>query len=74
VGATETLASFDGISGNDAAGQWTLFLADLSAGDQSTLVSWSVDITTVPEPSSLALGALGLLVLAGVRKKFDFGK
>ena len=74
VGATETLASFDGISGSDAAGQWTLFLADLSAGDQSTLVSWSVDITTVPEPSSLALGALGLLVLAGVRKKFDFGK
>jgi hypothetical protein len=64
VGATETLTSFNGITGSDAAGQWTLFLADLAAGDQSTLVSWSLDITTVPEPSALALGAMGVLVLA----------
>jgi len=69
VSPTETLTSFDGIDGTDAGGQWTLFLADLSAGNQSTLVSWSVDINTVPEPSALALGALGVLVLAGVRKK-----
>jgi hypothetical protein len=50
-----------------------LFLADLSAGNQSTLASWSLDITTVPEPSSLALGALGVLVLAGIRKKIALG-
>jgi len=64
VGATATLASFEGIDGSDAAGQWTLFLADLAAGNQSTLVSWSVDITTVPEPSTLALGAMGIVLLA----------
>jgi len=51
------LSSF---GGNDANGTWTLFLADLSGGGQSTLVSWGLDITTVPEPSTLALTGLGL--------------
>jgi subtilisin-like proprotein convertase family protein len=63
VSPTETLTSFDGINGSDAAGQWTLFLADLAAGNQSTLVSWSLEIMTVPEPSTLALGALGIGLL-----------
>jgi subtilisin-like proprotein convertase family protein len=58
---TATLGSFDGADGN---GQWTLFLADLSGGDQSTVVSWSLDITTVPEPEVWALGAMGVLLLA----------
>ena len=51
------LTSFNG---TDANGTWTLFLADLSGGGQSTLVSWGLDITTVPEPSTLALTSLGL--------------
>jgi subtilisin-like proprotein convertase family protein len=51
------LSSFNG---TDANGTWTLFLADLSGGGQSTLVSWGLDITTVPEPSTLALTGLGL--------------
>jgi len=51
------LSSFDG---TDANGTWTLFLADLSGGGQSTLVSWGLDITAVPEPSTLALTGLGL--------------
>jgi len=49
--------AFDGSS---ADGTWTLFLADLSGGGQSTVVSWSVDITTVPEPSTLAMLGMGL--------------
>ena len=61
VGATETLGSFDNLNGN---GTWTLFLADLAAGDQSTIVSWSLDITTTPEPQAWALGALGVGLLA----------
>jgi hypothetical protein len=42
-------------------GTWTLFIADLSGGEQSTLVSWSLDITAVPEPVNVALG-----IFAGV--------
>ena len=55
------------MNGNNANGTWTLFLADMSAGDQSTLVSWGLDISVVPEPVTYALGifggALALLVL-----------
>lgn len=42
------LSSFIGL---DASGDWTLFVADQSTGDESTLQSWSMTITGVPEPS-----------------------
>jgi hypothetical protein len=48
--------TFGGMSGS---GTWTLFFADMAAGDQSTLVSWGLDITPVPEPVNVALGILG---------------
>ena len=50
-----TFASFNGLNPN---GTWTLFLADMSAGEQSQLVSWSLGITAVPvpEPVNVALG------------------
>jgi subtilisin-like proprotein convertase family protein len=54
---TALLSSFNG---TDPNGTWTLFLADLSGGGQSTVVSWGLDITTVPEPSTLAMIGLGL--------------
>ena len=48
--------------GLGADGGWTLFLADLSSGGgQSTVVSWSLGITAVPEPVNVALG-----IFAGV--------
>lgn len=50
--------SFNSMNPN---GSWTLFVADLSGGGQSQLVSWELDITAVPEPVNLALG-----VFAGV--------
>jgi subtilisin-like proprotein convertase family protein len=56
AGQTAMLSSFTNL---DANGNWTLFLADLSAGGQSTLVSWGLDITTVPEPNTLAIIGLG---------------
>lgn len=52
------LSSFTGLS---AAGTWTLFVADFAVNDQSTLGSWALEITTIPEPS---IGALGLLAAA----------
>ena len=57
---TATLASFFGTNGN---GTWTLFVADQAAGDTSTLNSWGLTITAVPEPGAALLGGLGLVLL-----------
>lgn len=56
------LSSFNGLNPN---GDWTLFVADQSAGATSTLVSWSLQINAVPEPSTslLALTTGALLLL-----------
>ena len=50
-----------------------MFIADMSAGDQSTLVSWSLSIEAVPEPINIALGifagaALGVFVIKRLRE------
>jgi len=61
------LSSFTNTGPN---GTWTLFLADLSAGGQSTLDNWVLDITTVPEPSTMALTLTGLAgALLFIRKR-----
>lgn len=49
---------------HNANGTWTLFLADLSAGSQSTLVSWGLDISVVPEPTTWA--SMIFVTLVGV--------
>ena len=60
---TAFLNAFNGL---DANGGWTLFIADVSGGDVSTLVSWELDITAVPEPTTVALGIFGgVLALGG---------
>lgn len=56
---TAHLSSFNGLNAN---GDWTLFLADVAAGDTMTLNSWSISITGVPEPSVALLGVAGLSV------------
>ena len=55
-----SLSAFDGLSPN---GTWTLFFADRAAGGQSTLVSWSLDITPVPERVNVALACFGGLFI-----------
>ena len=64
---TALLSSFMGLN---PSGSWTLFIADLSAGGTSTLVSWGLEVT-VPEPGTVALLALGGIGLfcAARRKK-----
>jgi subtilisin-like proprotein convertase family protein len=47
-----TLADLDGVNPN---GAWKLFIADLSGGGQSTLVSWGLTVVTVPEPQTWTL-------------------
>jgi subtilisin-like proprotein convertase family protein len=60
-------------SGANPNGTWTLFLADFSFGDQSTLVDWGLEIRVVPEPTTWSLGVLGLIgigtQLAGRRRR-----
>ena len=63
---TANLASFNNTSPN---GAWTLFLADLSGGGQSTLVSWGMTISTVPEPQPWAMIASGAAMLVAFRRR-----
>jgi subtilisin-like proprotein convertase family protein len=59
AGTVTLNGSFGGLNPN---GTWTLFFADLSGGDTSTLQGWSLDITAVPEPVNVALVIFGGLV------------
>lgn len=47
---TATLDSFNTLNPN---GEWMLYLADVSSGEQSTITGWSMQITVVPEPAAL---------------------
>ena len=56
-GAMTLDGTFGGVNPN---GAWTLFFADVSAGGgTSTLNSWSLEITALPEPVNVALGIFG---------------
>ncbi len=61
-------ASLSGFTGLDAAGSWTLFVADLSDGDAATLTSWTLTMNTVPEPSALLLFGIGAMSLFARRR------
>jgi subtilisin-like proprotein convertase family protein len=57
---TMILGAFRGMNPN---GSWTLALADVSdGGGQTTVVSWGLDITAVPEPANTALFVVLLLL------------
>lgn len=63
---TAYLSNFNGQS---AAGDWTLFIADTSPGGTGKLVSWSLNITPVPEPYEYGLiSALSLVAFAMFRR------
>lgn len=67
---TAMLTSFNG---GDPSGAWTLFIADLSALQQSTVLEWGIDIMTdaaaVPEPSPLVGTALVLMLSLWKRRR-----
>lgn len=52
--------NFNALNGSDPNGAWTLFIADVSGGGTSTLVSWGLTVVTVPEPQTWALLGGGL--------------
>lgn len=66
AGRTQLLAGFNNQS---VFGSWTLLVVDANGGAQSTLSSWDLEITGVPEPVNVALGIFGGLfaVVQGVR-------
>jgi len=59
-------------SDSNPNGVWTLFVADLANGPQSTLVSWGLTVVTVPEPQTWTLlgsGLVGFFLLANKRRR-----
>jgi subtilisin-like proprotein convertase family protein len=63
---SDLLNSFENKNPN---GQWTLFLADLSSGERSTVVSWGMQITAVPEPGESAVMAALVLAAFAIAKR-----
>ena len=63
---TATLGSFNGLDPN---GTWTLFVADVSMNGTAQLDEWALDVSVVPEPSTLAFLALGAAALAVRRQR-----
>lgn len=57
-----SLTSFNGLDPN---GSWTLYLQDMSFGDQSQVLGWGLQINAVPEPTTMALGIFGVLIGGG---------
>ena len=70
--AAGTLSS---LNGSVADGTWTLFFADLaSGGGTSTLNSWTLNLTAVPEPVNVALGLFGCLFAAALAGRWWSGR
>jgi subtilisin-like proprotein convertase family protein len=63
-------SELDVFNGLDANGTWSLFVADVSAGNEGTLVNWGLQIMTTPEPGSGLLLLLGLLFAVKRKSKF----
>lgn len=55
-------------AGKPVTGDWTLFVADVVPGSQGTLVSWGLNVVTIPEPGTWTMLGCGVLLLVGIRK------
>jgi len=62
-------AGLDSFLGANPNGTWVLFIADLSDGNTSQVNTWTLNLTTVPEPSVWALTLLGAIALIRFRRR-----
>lgn len=69
TGTSPSMATLASLDGTDPNGTWTLFIADLSGGGQSTLLNWTLNITAVPEPQMWVMGMLGAALLIGINAR-----
>ena len=66
---TADLSALAGQDPANAEGVWTLFMASVvSDAPDAQLVAWSLTITTIPEPGTVAMVALGLAGLGIARR------
>lgn len=56
-------------TGDTGDGTWSLFAADLSSGATHQLNSWTLTLTTIPEPGSALMLLAGSLALATRRRR-----
>jgi len=61
--ATSPNSLLGSFNGTDPSAPWTLFLADVDFGQQSTLAKWGLEVSAVPEPASFGFVGMGALVL-----------
>ena len=61
-------AFLDSFEGTNPNGTWTLYLADLSNGGESTVNGWGLNITTIPEPTTSSLFAIGIAIVLARRR------
>lgn len=67
-------ANLSAFNGLPASGTWTLFVADVAAGEQGTVQSWGLKVTgAVPEPGPAALSAWALSLLCSRRRRKPAG-
>jgi hypothetical protein len=60
-------SGFNGLNPNDT---WSLVLWDNNSTVGNELVSWSLDITAVPEPVNVALGVFGAVFVIGAALRY----
>ncbi len=58
----------DTFGGTNAVGNWTLYVGDGALQDTGDVSEWALNLTTVPEPTTLAMLAIGGLALARRRR------
>jgi subtilisin-like proprotein convertase family protein len=64
LGSLSSIAA-PGANSGTGQGTWTLFFADLTrGGGQAYLDSWTLNLTVVPEPVTLALGLFVTMLIA----------
>jgi subtilisin-like proprotein convertase family protein len=67
AGSSSAAALLSVFNGTDPNGNWNLFVVDESSPDSGSISGWSMEVTTIPEPGSFGMAALGLGCLAAMR-------